>query len=166
MIASNSDFVYKGRPVNIQEVARELGVRYVLEGSVQKSENRARINAQLIDGSTGRHLWAERYQREIDDIFALHDEVMETIVGTLATGYGGRLRKAWQKRVERKESENNQAFDCFMRGMDSFDNFTGEGSKRGREHFDWIPTMVRPTRNWPGPTYWMQSRGGGMIKTN
>jgi len=136
VIASNSSFAYKGKPANLREVSRELGVRYVLEGSVQRSEGRVRISAQLIDGPTGRHLWAERYQREVDDIFALQDEVVETIVGTLATGYGGRLRKAWQKRAERKETENFQAFDCFMRGMDAFDNFTGEGTERGRELFE------------------------------
>lgn len=136
VIASNSSFSYKGKQLKIQDVSRELGVRYVLEGSVQRSGNRVRINAQLIDGATGSHLWAERYQREIDDIFVLQDEVVETIVGTLATGYGGRLRKAWQKRAERKESESFQAFDCFMRGMDAFDNFTAGGSTRGRELFE------------------------------
>ena len=100
VIASNSTFAYKGKAARIQDVSRELGVHYVLEGSVQKSSDRIRITAQLIDGETGRHLWAERYDRGIADIFAVQDEVTEMIVGTLATGYGGRLRKAWQGRVE------------------------------------------------------------------
>ena len=98
VIASNSSFVYKGKAVNVQNVSRELGVRYILEGSIQKSKDEIRINAQLIEGSTGSHLWAERYQRHGEDIFALQDEVVGLIVGSLATGYGGRLRKAWRRR--------------------------------------------------------------------
>jgi adenylate cyclase len=132
VIASNSSFVYKGRAVNVQNVSRELGVRYILEGSVQKSKEQVRITAQLIDGSTGSHLWAERYKRRVEDIFALQDEVVELIVGSLASGYGGRLRKAWQRRG----SERLEAFDCFMRGMDLFDNFTKEDTDRARELFE------------------------------
>ncbi len=132
VIASNSSFVYKGKAVNVQSVSRELGVRYILEGSVQKSKEQVRITAQLIDGSTGSHLWAERYQRHVEDIFALQDEVVELIVGSLASGYGGRLRKAWQRRG----SENLEAFDCFMRGIDLFDNFTKEDTDSARELFE------------------------------
>jgi TolB-like protein/DNA-binding SARP family transcriptional activator/Tfp pilus assembly protein PilF len=132
VIASNSSFVYKGKAVNVQDVSRELGVRYILEGSVQKSKDEIKINAQLIDGSTGSHLWAERYQRHVDDIFALQDEVVGLIVGSLATGYGGRLRKAWQ----RQGSENPRAFDAFMRGMDLMDNFTKADNSRARELFE------------------------------
>ena len=75
VIARNSTFVYKGKPVKIQKVAEDLGVRYVLEGSVQKSGDRVRITAQLIDAITGRHIWSERYDRELKDIFALQDEI-------------------------------------------------------------------------------------------
>jgi adenylate cyclase len=132
VIASNSSFVYKGKAVNVQDVSRELGVRYILEGSIQKSKDEIRINAQLIEGSTGSHLWAERYQRHVEDIFALQDEVVELIVGSLATGYGGRLRKAWQRRG----SENPKAFDSFMRGMDLMDNFTPEDNRRSKDFFE------------------------------
>jgi adenylate cyclase len=132
VIASNSSFVYKGKAVNVQSVSRELGVRYILEGSVQKSKEQVRITAQLIDGSTGSHLWAERYKRQVEDIFALQDEVVELIVGSLASGYGGRLRKAWQRRG----SEHLEAFDCFMRGMDVFDNFTKQDTDRARGLFE------------------------------
>ncbi len=135
VIASHSSFAYKGKAVKIQDVSQELGVRYVLEGSVQKSHDRVRITAQLIDGLTGRHLWAERYQRRAEDIFALQDEVTELIVGTLASGYGGRLRKAWQMRGEKHSAESYQAFDCFMRGMDHFDAWTKEGTQLGKECF-------------------------------
>jgi adenylate cyclase len=132
VIASNSSFVYKGKAVNVQDVSRELGVRYILEGSIQKSKGEIRINAQLIEGSTGSHLWAERYQRHVEDIFELQDEVVGLIVGSLATGYGGRLRKAWQRRG----SENPKAFDSFMRGMDLIDNFTPEDNRRAKEYFE------------------------------
>ena len=73
VIAQNSAFAYKGKSVNIQQVGRELGVQYVMEGSVQKADTRVRINAQLIDANVGHHLWAERYDREIEDIFKLQD---------------------------------------------------------------------------------------------
>ena len=136
VIARNSTFAYKGKAVNIQDVSRELGVGYVLEGSVQLSSDRVRITAQLIDGQTGGHLWSERYDRQLDDIFAVQDEVVERIVGTLASGYGGRLRKAWQRQALRTGTQNAQAFDLFMRGMDLFDRWTEEDTRVGRECFE------------------------------
>ena len=95
----------------IQDVSRELGTRYILEGSVQRSADRVSITAQFIDGHTGGHLWPERYDRQLEDIFAVQDDVTEMIVGTLASGYGGRLRKAWQRRAEKKATENIWAFE-------------------------------------------------------
>ncbi len=86
VIARNSVFTYKGKPVKVQQVGQELGVRYVLEGSVQKSGDRVRINAQLVDAATGHHLWADRFDRKINDVFALQDEITEKVVQTLA-GY-------------------------------------------------------------------------------
>jgi adenylate cyclase len=100
VIASTSTFTYKGRAVKIQDVSRDLGVQYVLEGSVQRAGDRIRITAQLIDGDTGRHVWSQRYDRSADDIFAVLDEVTDMIVASLAAGYGGRLRKAWQSRSD------------------------------------------------------------------
>ncbi len=85
VIARNSTFTYKGAAVDVMVVARELGVRYVLEGSVRKAANKVRITAQLADGTTGNHVWAERYDRELDDIFALQDEITETLVGLIDT---------------------------------------------------------------------------------
>ncbi|TIM13673.1 MAG: adenylate/guanylate cyclase domain-containing protein, partial [Mesorhizobium sp.] len=84
VIARNSSFTFKGKNVNVQEVGRNLGVRYVLEGSVRKSGNRVRITAQLIDATTGGHLWAERFDRDLTDIFAVQDDVTQHIVGALA----------------------------------------------------------------------------------
>ena len=135
VIASNSTFAYKGKAARIQDVSRELGVHYVLEGSVQRSSDRIRITAQLIDGETGRHLWAERYDRDLADIFAVQDEVTEMIIGTLATGYGGRLRKAWQGRMVRTGPRNFHAYDHFQRGIDLFNRFTREDVERARECF-------------------------------
>ena len=136
VIASNSSFAYKGRSVKVQDVARELGVRYVLEGSVQRSNDRVRVTAQLIDGLSGLHLWAQRFDRQVADIFAVQDEVTETIVGTLAAGYGGRLRKAWlRSSSEGNRSQNFQAFDYLLRGFDLFNDFTAENVARARELF-------------------------------
>ena len=93
VIARNSAFTYKGRAVKVGEVGRDLGVRYVLEGSVQRADNRVRITAQLVDASTGYHVWAERYDREVRDIFALQDEVTREIVRALAV----RLKEGEQR---------------------------------------------------------------------
>jgi len=134
VIASNSTFAYKGKAARIQDVSRELGVHYVLEGSVQKSSGRIRITAQLIDGETGRHLWAERYDRGVEDIFAVQDDVTELVVGTLAAGHGGgRLYKAWQGRAA--GPQNFRAYDHFQRGMDLFNRFTREDIERARDCF-------------------------------
>jgi adenylate cyclase len=83
VIARNSTFIYKGRPVSIAQVGRELGVRYVVEGSVRKIDNRVRITAQLIDTATSTHVWADRYDRDLTDIFAVQDEIIREIVGAL-----------------------------------------------------------------------------------
>ena len=136
VIASNSTFAYKGKATKIQDVSRELGVRYILEGSVQRSKERVRITAQLIDGTTGRHLWVERYDRRVEDILVLQDEVSERIIGTLATTYGGRLLKAWQERPEATGTRDFQALDYFARGMNFMNRFTKDDNLRAREFFD------------------------------
>jgi len=83
VIARNSSFTFKGRAVDVKQVGRELGVRYVLEGSVRKAANRVRITAQLVDAATGNHVWAERYDRELPDIFAVQDEITERVVAAI-----------------------------------------------------------------------------------
>ena len=135
VIASSSTFAFKGKAVKIQDASRELGARYILEGSVQRSKDRVRITAQLVDGQTGRHLWAERYERPIDDLFAVQDEVTEQIIGSLATAYGGRLIKAWHERPERTGTRNFQALDYFIRGMNSLNRFTKHDNLEARELF-------------------------------
>jgi TolB-like protein/Flp pilus assembly protein TadD len=110
VIARNSSFVYKGRPVDVKQVGRELGVRYVLEGSVRKAGNRVRITAQLIEAETGVHIWAERYDRLIDDVFALQDELTASAIGAIEPS----LRKAEIDRVKRKRPENLDAYDFVL----------------------------------------------------
>ena len=129
VIASHSTFAYKGKALKMQDVASELGVRFVLEGSVQKSSGRVTITAQLIDAITGAHLWVERFDRGVEDITTVLDEVTEIIVARLATAYGGRLGKAWRGRPERSSPQNFQAYDHFQRGIEAFDFTPGSTAK-------------------------------------
>jgi adenylate cyclase len=112
IIARNSVFAYKDRPVDLREVARELGVRYLLEGSVRRAGDQVRINAQLIDGATGNHLWAERYDREYANIFTLQDEVIARIVEALAV----QLTESEQTQVARLPTHSLEAYDYYLRG--------------------------------------------------
>jgi TolB-like protein/class 3 adenylate cyclase len=112
VIASNSVFIYKGKAVDIKEVGRELGVRYVLEGSIQRVGNSMRLNAQLIDARTNHHLWADRYDRELDDIFAVQDELTESIVAALQVT----LTEVEKSRTARQYTNSLEAYDLFLRG--------------------------------------------------
>lgn len=116
VIARNSSFTYKGRAVDVKQVGRELGVRYVLEGSVRKAANRIRITGQLIDAATGGHLWAERFESTLDDLFALQDEVTASVVGAIAP----QLEQAEIERARRKPTGSLDAYDCYLRGMQHF----------------------------------------------
>jgi adenylate cyclase len=110
VISRNSTFVHKGKAVKVQEVAREFGVDYVLEGSVRKAGDRVRVTVQLIDGETDRHIWAERYDRKLEDIFAIQDEVTCAIVATLP----GRVEAATHDRAKRKTTDNMAAYECVL----------------------------------------------------
>ena len=116
VIARNSTFSYKGTSPDIRDVARDLGVRYVLEGSVRKAGNRVRITAQLIDAATGAHLWADRYDREMEDIFAVQDEITQTVVGAIEP----ELSRAEQQRALMKPPESLDAWDLYSRGLWNF----------------------------------------------
>jgi TolB-like protein/class 3 adenylate cyclase len=116
VIARNSTFTYKGQPVKVQQVAQELGVRYVLEGSVRKVLNQVRINAQLIDAGTGHHLWAERYDGNMDDIFALQDRITQKIVAALAV----KLTRGEQEQSAMKETNSIEAYDAFLKGWEFY----------------------------------------------
>jgi TolB-like protein len=113
VIARNSTFLYKGKQVKIEEVARDLGVRHVLEGSVRRSGGRVRITAQLIDGRTGQHVWADKYDRELKDIFSVQDEVTRKVVSELAVA----LTATELERVARKHTENFEAYDMYLRAV-------------------------------------------------
>src|SRR5436190_7159406 len=112
VISRNSAFKYKGRAVDVRQIARELGVQYVVEGSVRKAGNRVRVTVQLIAGDADRHVWAERYDRQLEDIFAIQDEVTAAIVATLP----GRLEAATRERVARKPTDNMVAYECVLAG--------------------------------------------------
>jgi len=114
VIARNSAFAYKGRSVKITDICRELGVRYVLEGSVRKSGQRVRINAQLIDGTTGGHVWADRYDRDLTDIFSVQDEVTDDIVGAIMPT----LTRAEGEAQSQRETAVFEAYDYFLRGRE------------------------------------------------
>ena len=111
VIARNSTFTYKGKPVKIRQVAEELGVRYVLEGSVRRSGDRVRINTQLIDATTGGHLWAERYDRRYKDVFELQNEVIGKIVSALTV----KLTGAEKVQLARRPTDNLEAYDYYLR---------------------------------------------------
>jgi TolB-like protein/Flp pilus assembly protein TadD len=120
VIARNSVFTYKNKPVDVKQVARDLGVRYVLEGSVRKAGNRVRITAQLIDASTGHHVWAERYDRQLEDIFAVQDEITQSIV----TSVGPEFISAEMKRAQRKDVRSLDAWDYAMRASSHLSRYT------------------------------------------
>ena len=116
VIARNSTFTYKGRAVDVKQVGRELGVRYVLEGSVRKAANRVRITGQLIDTSNGTHLWADRFDGTLEHIFDLQDQMTTSVVGAIAPA----LERVEIERANRKPTESLDAYDYFLRGMASF----------------------------------------------
>jgi adenylate cyclase len=113
VIARNSSFAYRGKAMDVKQVGRELGVRYVLEGSVRKSGNRVRITAQLIDTGTGTHIWADHYDRVLDDIFAVQDELTISVVGVIEPT----LRKAEIERARRKRPDSLDAYDLYLRAL-------------------------------------------------
>jgi len=121
VIARNSSFVFRGEPIDIAEVGRRLGVQYVLEGSIRRAGNRVRITVQLIDAPNSAHLWAERYDRELEDIFAVQDEVVRTVVSTVA----GRVEAAGAQVAKRKPPDSLAAYDFLLRGLEQL-NLVGE----------------------------------------
>ena len=128
VVARNSTFTYKNKPTKVQEVSRELGVRYVLEGGVQKAGDRVRINVQLIDATTGQHLWAERFDRSIDDIFAVQDEITEKIVAAVYI----KVDLAVRDRAMRKPTESVEAYDLRLRAFEIFLRWGKENNDEAR----------------------------------
>jgi adenylate cyclase len=146
VVASNSSFAYKDRAVKVQDIGNELGVSYILEGSVRKSGNRARITAQLIDALNGHHLWAERYDRELDDVFEVQDEITQNVAIALQVELSfGEHARIWQS-----GTRSFEAWQCQIRGVQGFYKFTPEGRREAQECFEkavaidpeYIPALV------------------------
>ena len=131
VISRNSVFLYKGKAVKPEQVSQDLGVRYVLEGSIRKAGNRVRITAQLIDATTGYHVWADRYDRDLHDIFALQDEVTQKVVTALEV----KLTHGEHERLGKPLTNNLEAYDYYLRGLDVHSYSTEEANARARQMF-------------------------------
>jgi len=159
VIARNSVFTYKGKPIKVQKVAEDLGIRYVLEGSIQKASNRIRITGQLIDATTGHHLWAEQYDRVLEDLFAVQDEITLAIVSSLQV----KLTDGEQARLRHRSTNNLQAWSHAVKGYSLYERFTKEDNARATELFEkaieldpkyaWAWTML-------GAAYFIDTRYG------
>ena len=132
IISRNSSFVYKGKSVNVRQVGHELGVRYVLEGSVRKAGNKVRITAQLIDCNTDGHIWAKRFDRDLEDIFAVQDEVTQKIVSALQV----QLTQAEQEGLTQRDTGNIDAYDFLLRGKEYYLRFTREANLQARQFYE------------------------------
>jgi adenylate cyclase len=131
VIARNSSFTYKGKAVDIKQVGRELGVRYVLEGSVRKSGGRVRISGQLIDSANGSHVWADRYDGKLEDVFELQDQITASVVGELYSN----VQAAEIERANRKPTANVDAYDCYWKGLEQHWKFTRSGTDAALAYF-------------------------------
>jgi adenylate cyclase len=131
VIARNSSFTYKGRRVDVRQVGRELGVSYVLEGAIRKAGSRVRITGQLVDASSGSHIWADRFEGDLENIFELQDHVAAQVVGAIAP----ELERAETERSYRKPTENLQAYDYYLRGMSCIYRFSKEANEEGLGFF-------------------------------
>ena len=159
VIARNSSFTYKGKRVDIKQVARELGVRYVLEGSVRKSGSRVRVTGQLIEAGSGHHLWADRFDGGMADIFELQDQIVTRVVGAIAP----QLEKAEIDRARRSATGDLAAYDLYLHGLDSWNRWTQEGNakalqlflrrnRKGSRLFDPVRTGCFLLSSWPRRT--------------
>src|SRR5262249_29146573 len=155
VIARNSSFTYKGKTVDVKQVGRELGVRYVLEGSVRKAGSRVRITGQLIDATTGGHIWADHFDGALEDVFDLQDRVTASVVGAIEP----RLQRAELARAGVKLTERLDAYDYLLRGMASFHLFTRDSLAEARRLFK-RATELDPDYASPfGMAAWCDSLG-------
>ena len=137
VISRLSSFIYKGKNIKVQQIAEELGVRYVLEGSVRKAENRVRINAQLIDGGSGHHLWADRYDGDMNDIFALQDKITKKIAASLAV----KLTQDDQHHLRQKGTNNIEAYEAYLKGSAIADSLRYDPEKFA-ESLPWFEKAI------------------------
>lgn len=131
VVASRSALAYRGGAPDAADICLKLGVRYALTGSVRIESGRLRVQARMVDGTDGRVVWTERYDRAAADLVHVRDELGEVIVATLANTYGGRLRKAWQNSPRAVSTVGSEAYDCFVRGLDLVDRWTAEALEPG-----------------------------------
>ncbi len=156
MIARNSSFTYKGRAVDVKQVGRELGVRYVLEGSVRKAGTRVRITAQLIDAISGHHVWAERYDRDLVDIFSVQDEMTERVAGAIEP----EVLKIESGRVATRSTTNLSAWDLVRQGTWHFHQVTPAGHARARELFR---EAIKLDAKLPDSHIWLARVSAGIV---
>ena len=159
VIARNSVFTYKSKPIKVQKVAEDLGIRYVLEGSIQKANNRFRITGQLIDATTGHHLWAEQYDRVFEDLFAVQDEITLAIVLSLQV----KLTEGEQARLRHRSTDNLQAWFHAVKGYSFYERITKDDNAKARELFE-KAVQLDPEYAWAwamiGATYFIDTRYG------
>src|SRR5262249_18579885 len=155
VIARNSAFTYKGKAMKVQDVSREMGVRYVLEGSVRKTGDQVRITAQLIDGPTGGHIWSERYDRPLQDIFTVQDEIRQQIVFALKV----KLTPEQQARFKNAPTNNLEAYDYYLRGWQLFLSLTKETNAQARQMYEKaiaLEPQYAGAYAGLGATYWIE----------
>ena len=157
VIARNSSFTYKDRPVDVKQVGRELGVRYVLEGSVRKAGNRIRIAGQLIDAETGAHLWADRFEGALEDMFDLQDHMTSCVVGAIAP----KLQQEEFKRAKHKPTESLTAYDYYLRGLAKVRRWTMEANREAIELFFSSTVVWRAPMAWPRGASYSEKRVDG-----
>jgi adenylate cyclase len=159
VIARTSSSAYKGKAVDLREVGKELGARYVLEGSVQRTSDRLRINVQLIDASSGRHMWAERYDRHVSDVFDVQDEITHRIVTELEV----KLLHGEEARVWRKSTRNREAYDLYLRAREIHDRFTEADVAHAQDLYQKaleLDPKFTMAMIWLGWTYFIQGDSG------
>jgi TolB-like protein/class 3 adenylate cyclase/Tfp pilus assembly protein PilF len=135
VMAHNSTLAYKDKPVDIRQVGKDLNVRYVVEGSVQRSDDHVRVTAQLIDATTASQLWGDRYDRQVENIFAIRDDITRSVAGTIG-GLQGKVAQAEAERLAAKNPNSFSAYDYVMRGWEEWRKFTSEGNAAARELFE------------------------------
>jgi adenylate cyclase len=136
VMSRNATFAYKDKPTDVRKVGKDLNVRYVLDGSVQRANQNVRVTAQLIDASTGRQIWADRYDRQVDNIFAIRDDITRSIAGTLGSIAIGVVSQAEAVRVSTKNPNSFTAYDYLMKGWDAYNKFTREDNAAARDFFE------------------------------
>jgi adenylate cyclase len=162
VIARNSSFIYKGRAIDVKQVGRELGVRYVLEGSVRKSGTRVRITGQLVEASTGNHLWADKFDGALEDVFELQDRVTSSVVGIVAP----KIEQAELDRAQRSPTTNLRAYDHFLRGVSAYYLYTAAANAEAIEHFSravLLDPHFAEAYSWVANCYYQRPQLGSVV---